>query len=96
MVKTIWTSDLQCGRAPYAGKTKAERSGPLGWTLYERKTLFAVNPHLEYDQMRHQHPLFGVQTVPQRLRTLWQHEQAYRDQIARDSNHPPDSQGRMS
>ena len=68
---------------PRSGRTKAELLEELRSTLHETETLFAVNPSLDYDKMQHQHPLFGVQTVPQLLRTLWLHEQAHQDQIAR-------------
>ena len=68
---------------PRPGRTKAELCEELRSTLHETEALFAANPSLDYDQMRHQHPLFGVQTVPQLLRTLWLHEQAHQDQIAR-------------
>jgi hypothetical protein len=68
---------------PHPGRTKAELCEALRSMLHETETLFAVNPSLDYDNMQHQHPLFGVQTVPQLLRTLWLHEQAHQDQIAR-------------
>lgn len=68
---------------PRPRRTKAELSEELRATLHETETLFAVNPSLDYDKMQHQHPLFGVQTVPQLLRTLWLHEQAHQDQLAR-------------
>ncbi len=68
---------------PCRGRPKAELCAALLSTLRETETLFAANPSLDYNQMRHQHPLFGVQTVPQLLRTLWLHEQAHQDQITR-------------
>jgi hypothetical protein len=68
---------------PRRGKTKAVLYEELRAMLHETETLFAANPSLDYDNMRHQHPLFGVQTVPQLVRTLWLHEQAHQDQIAR-------------
>jgi hypothetical protein len=68
---------------PRHGKTKAELCEELHAVLHETVALFAANPHLDYDTMRHQHPLFGIQTVPQLLRTLWLHEQAHQEQIAR-------------
>jgi hypothetical protein len=68
---------------PRRGRSKAELCAELGSTLHETEALFAANPSLDYHQMRHQHPLFGVQTVPQLLRTLWLHEQAHQDQITR-------------
>jgi hypothetical protein len=66
---------------PLLGRPKAELYAELHSTLRETEALFAANLSLDYDQMRHQHPLFGVQTVPQLLRTLWLHEQAHQDQI---------------
>jgi hypothetical protein len=68
---------------PRRGKTKAELCTELDTMLYDTEALFAANPSLNYDNMRHQHPLFGTQTVPQLLRTLWLHEQAHQEQIAR-------------
>ena len=68
---------------PRRGRTKAALCEELPSTLHETEALFAANPSLDYDNMRHQHPLFGVQTVPQLLRTLWLHEQAHQGQIAR-------------
>ena len=68
---------------PSRGKTKAELCEELCAMLHETETLFAVHPSLDYDNMQHQHPLFGIQTVPQLLRTLWLHEQAHQDQIVR-------------
>jgi hypothetical protein len=68
---------------PRRGRTKAELCEELRSTLRDTEALFAANPSLDYDKMRHQHPLFGIQTVPQLLRTLWLHEQAHQDQIAR-------------
>jgi hypothetical protein len=68
---------------PRRGRPRAELCAALLSTLHETETLFAANPLLDYNQMRHQHPLFGVQTAPQLLRTLWLHEQAHQDQITR-------------
>src|SRR5262245_24634704 len=68
---------------PHRGKTKAVLCEELRAMLHETEALFAANPSLDYDNMRHQHPLFGIQTVPQLVRTLWLHEQAHQDQIAR-------------
>jgi hypothetical protein len=67
---------------PRRGKTKAILCEELRAMLHETEALFAANPSLDYDNMRHQHPLFGIQTVPQLVRTLWLHEQAHQDQIA--------------
>ena len=68
---------------PRRGKTKAALYEELRAMLHETEALFAANPSLDYDNMRHQHPLFGIQTVPQLVRTLGLHEQAHQDQIAR-------------
>jgi hypothetical protein len=68
---------------PRRGKTKAVLCEELRATLHETEALFAANPSLDYDNMRHQHPLFGIQTVPQLVRTLWLHEQAHQEQIVR-------------
>ena len=68
---------------PRRGKTKAALCEALRAMLRETEALFAANPSLDYDNMRHQHPLFGIQTVPQLVRILWLHEQAHQDQIAR-------------
>jgi hypothetical protein len=68
---------------PRRGKTKAALCEALRVMLCETEALFAANSSLDYENMRHQHPLFGIQTVPELLRTLWLHEQAHQDQIAR-------------
>jgi len=68
---------------PRRGKAKAALGTELWAMLHATEALFVANPSLDYDNMRHQHPLFGIQTVPQLLRTLWLHEQAHQDQIAR-------------
>jgi hypothetical protein len=68
---------------PRRGKTKAELCTALRTTLHDTEELFAANPCLDYDSMRHQHPLFGIQTVLQLLRTLALHEQAHQEQITR-------------
>lgn len=73
---------------PPWGKTWAYLYEALRSTLHEIEALLAANPYFDYDQMRHHHPLFGVQTAPQLLQTLWQHQQAYRDQIASDLTIP--------
>jgi hypothetical protein len=51
--------------------------------LRETETLFETHPNLPYDRMRLQHPLFGIQTVPQLVRSICRHEQAHQDQIQR-------------
>lgn len=81
---------------PHPGKPKAALYEALGAMLHETEILFASNPSLDYDNMRHQHPLFGVQTVPQLLRTLWLHEQAHQDQMARVVASPQFPLGSMS
>jgi hypothetical protein len=68
---------------PRRGRTKAELCEELDTMLCETEALFAANPSLDYNNMRHQHPLFGIQTVPQLVRILWLHEQAHQDQITR-------------
>ena len=78
---------------PRRGKTKAALCEELGAMLHETEALFAANPSLDYDNMRHQHPLFGIQTVPQLVRTLGLHEQAHQDQIARILASPRFSKG---
>jgi len=78
---------------PRRGKTKAALCDELWAMLHETEALFAANPSLDYDNMRHQHPLFGIQTVPQLVRTLGLHEQAHQDQIARILASPRFSKG---
>jgi len=73
---------------PQSGKSKVNLESGLRSALQETETLFAANPHLDYGRMRHQHPLFGIQTVPQLLRTLTLHEQAHQDQITRVLSSP--------
>lgn len=68
---------------PRPGRTRATLVADLHSMLHETEGLFAANPSRDYEAMQHQHPLFGVQTVPQLLHTLCLHEQAHQDQIAR-------------
>jgi len=68
---------------PQHGKSKGVLDEALRSALRETEALFAANPREDFDRMQHQHPLFGVQTVPQLLRTLGLHEQAHQDQISR-------------
>jgi len=65
------------------GLPKAERLADLQASLRETATLFEAHPDLPYDRMRLQHPLFGIQTVPQLVRSIYMHEQAHQDQIQR-------------
>jgi len=68
---------------PRRGKKQAELVAELHAMLHDTEALFVANPALDYEHMRHQHPLFGIQTVPQLLHTLGLHEQAHQDQIVR-------------
>ena len=67
---------------PLRGKPTAELLDGLRSSLQETEVLFVANPTLDYDRMRHQHPLSGVQTVPELLNTLGLHEQSHHEQIA--------------
>jgi hypothetical protein len=67
---------------PQKGKAKDILCDELRTNLQATEELFAANPSVDYDKMWHQHPLFGIQTVPQLLRTLWLHEQAHQDQLS--------------
>lgn len=68
---------------PRPGRPRAALVAELHAMLHDTESLFAANPSLDYEAMQHQHPLFGVQTVPQLLHTLCLHEQAHQDQMVR-------------
>jgi len=68
---------------PQHGKAKDVLCDQLHTSLHETEELIAANPLFDCDKMKHQRPLFGVQTAPQLLPTLWLHEQAHQDQISR-------------
>lgn len=68
---------------PQKGKPKVILYDGLSSALKDTEGLFAANPSQDFNRMQHQHPLFGIQTVPQLLRTLALHEQAHQDQISR-------------
>jgi hypothetical protein len=70
------------------GLPKAERLADLNVSLRETEALFEPHPDLNYEQMRAQHPLFGIQTVPQLVRSIYTHEEAHQDQIRRVMNDP--------
>jgi len=68
---------------PQHGKSKTVLEEALRSALADTEALFAANPRDDFDHMQHQHPLFGVHTVPQLLKTLGLHEQAHQEQIGR-------------
>jgi hypothetical protein len=54
----------------------------LDASLTETKGLFAAHPNLDYTRMIYQHPLLGVQNIPQLLDFMGLHEELHQQQIA--------------
>jgi hypothetical protein len=67
---------------PRKGRPADVLRSELRASLQETETLFAANPTLDYDTMTRQHPLLGIQTVPQFLDLLGIEERLHQDQIA--------------
>ena len=67
---------------PRKGRPADALRAELRASLQETEALFAANPTLDYDTMTRQHPLLGIQTVPQFLDLLGIEEQLHQDQIA--------------
>src|SRR5262249_18473100 len=55
---------------PVAGRPKADLEEGLRAALAAMEALFAAHPDLDYRQLIHKHPLFGVNDVPQMLEIL--------------------------
>ena len=55
----------------------------LGASLAETKAVFAAHPNLDYTKMTYQHPLLGVQNVPELLNFMGLHEELHQQQIAK-------------
>ena len=54
----------------------------LSASLTETKALFAAHPNLDYTRMIYQHPLLGVQNIPQLLDFMGLHEELHQQQIS--------------
>jgi hypothetical protein len=54
----------------------------LGASLTETIALFGSHPNLDYTQMMYQHPLLGVQNIPQLLDFMGLHEELHQQQIS--------------
>jgi len=68
---------------PSKGRPTDVLRAELRASLQETETLFAANPTLDYDTMTRQHPLLGIQTVPQFLDLLGIEERLHQDQIVK-------------
>jgi hypothetical protein len=68
---------------PRQGRSADALRAELRASLQETEALFAANPTLDYDTMTRQHPLLGIQTVPQFLDLLVIEERLHQDQIVK-------------
>lgn len=73
---------------PRRGVSRSELHALLRDSMADVESLLEAHADLDYARMRHHHPMFGIQTVPQLLRSIWLHEQAHQDQIQRVARHP--------
>ena len=68
---------------PRQGRSVDKLCHVLVTSLDETKALFAAHPNLDYAKMIYQHPLLGVQNVPQLLDFMGLHEELHQQQITR-------------
>lgn len=66
---------------PRKGRPMGDLVTDLRSSVADFETLFAEHAGLDFDRMIHQHPLFGVNTVPQMLEVLLLHERRHQAQI---------------
>jgi hypothetical protein len=66
---------------PAKGRPAAELIGELEKSLAETIALIRDNPKLNWERMAIQHPLLGVNNVPQILRLTTMHEKRHQDQM---------------
>jgi hypothetical protein len=67
---------------PRRGRSADELRNELVFFLKEMEALLQANSHLNYYEMRIQHPLMGANDVPGLLRFLALHEQRHQSQIS--------------
>jgi hypothetical protein len=67
---------------PRPGRSADQLRHALGASLAETKALFAAHPNLDYTAMTYQHPLLGVQNVPQLLEFMGLHEELHQQQLS--------------
>lgn len=81
---------------PEPGRLAAMLRAGLEDSLAGFETLFGANPDLPYASFIHQHPLFGVNSVPQMLEILLLHERRHQAQVRDLLAHPdfPADEGR--
>lgn len=68
--------------APRKGRPIVELRDELSSSLRETEALFEANPHLNYREMIHRHPLLGTHNVPELLRILALHEERHQSQVS--------------
>ena len=66
---------------PQPGRPAADLSRDLRASFQGLESLFTGNPDLDWSSMIHQHPLFGVNNVPQILDFITSHERRHQAQI---------------
>jgi hypothetical protein len=69
------------GATPQPGRPAAELRDGLRASFQGLESLFTANPDLDWPSMIHQHPLFGVNNVPQILDFITSHERRHQAQI---------------
>ncbi|HEX9941228.1 MAG TPA: DinB family protein [Thermoanaerobaculia bacterium] len=69
------------GATPRRGRPAAELNRDLRASFQALESLFADNPDLDWASMIHQHPLFGVNSVPEILDFITAHDRRHQAQI---------------
>ena len=68
---------------PAKGRPAAELVEAMRRSWEQTRDLLAANPGFAWDRMRVQHPLLGINSVPQLVRLTALHETRHQDQIGR-------------
>jgi uncharacterized damage-inducible protein DinB len=76
------------GVTPESGRPAADLSRALRASFQDFVSQLTENPDLDWASMVHQHPLFGVNNVPQILNFITLHERRHQAQIL-DALRPP-------
>lgn len=66
---------------PRKGRPAADLIAELQRSLADTETLLNENPRLDWQRMSIQHPLLGINNVPQMLRLTAMHEKRHQDQM---------------
>jgi hypothetical protein len=79
-------SSLLKGQSPKAaipakGRPVTALVAALGKSLQDTQAVLSANPGMKFETMRIQHPMLGINNVPQLLRLTALHERRHHDQI---------------